>query len=221
LVGVRADHDAVGIHEVLQRAALGEELRIRHVPDVREAAALERGAHLLARPDRDRRLHDEDHAAVEGRELVDRRPDGGEVGVAGVGRRRPDADEQRVAGGELRRVEGEGEPFAVPLEQLGQAGLVDGHAAVAKRLDPLRQDVADHDLVAQLRERAARDQTHPAGTEDPDLRHISAAAYLPYVRRPLAIASMVSFESESSSVFTTQYVAPFWRSTTTWRCEPE
>lgn len=39
--------------------------------------------------------------------------------------------------------------------------------------------------------------------------------------KPLAMASIVSFESESSSVFTTQYVAFPRRNTTMWSFGPE
>ena len=54
-----ADDDPVGLHEVAHRVAFGEELRVRHVADVLETALVEPGAHLLARPDRHRRLHHE------------------------------------------------------------------------------------------------------------------------------------------------------------------
>ena len=68
--------DPVGLHEVGDRAALREELRVRDVADVREAARVERGAHVLARADRHRALHHDDRLPVEHRELVDDGPDG-------------------------------------------------------------------------------------------------------------------------------------------------
>ena len=64
--------------------------------------------------------------------------------------------------------------------------------------------------MPELGEARARDEADPAGAEDADLAHRGAKPTCTVVRglRPLAIASIVSFESESSSVFTTQYVAP-------------
>ena len=53
----RADDDPVRLHEVAHCGALGGELRIRHVTDVGQTRAVERGAHLLAGADRNRRLH--------------------------------------------------------------------------------------------------------------------------------------------------------------------
>ena len=78
------------------------------------------------------------------------------------------------------------------------------HAARLQRLDPLGHDVADDDLVAQLGEAGAGDETDPAGPEDADFRLHGRGAYRGSGRSPRAIASIVSFESESSSVFTTQ-----------------
>ena len=80
------------------------------------------------------------------------------------------------------------------------------HLAGAERLDLLGDDVADHDLVAELGEAGAGDEADVAGAEDPDPAHRRCDVYFAAVRglRPFAIASIVSFESESSSVFTTQ-----------------
>ena len=99
----RADRDAVGVHEVANGAALGEELGIRDVADVVEAALVEAGADLLARADGNGRLHDENRPALQLRQLVDDRPDAREVGVAGIGGRRVDADEQELAVGDIVR----------------------------------------------------------------------------------------------------------------------
>ena len=210
----RADDDAARLHEVANGAALGEELRVRDVADVREPARVEGGAHLLAGADRDGALHHEQHALLERRQLVDHRPDRRQVGVAGVGRRRADADEEDRRIGDVVEVEREGEALAVALEQLLEAGLVQRHAAGLKCLDSLGHDVADDDLVAQLGEAGAGHEPDPAGPEDADFRLHGRGAYRGSGRSPRAIASIVSFESESSSVFTTQYVAPLSRSTT-------
>ena len=66
----RADHDPIGIDEVVDRAALGKELGVRHITDVRETAGLERSANLLAGPDRNGRLHDEHAPPLDAREVV-------------------------------------------------------------------------------------------------------------------------------------------------------
>ncbi len=78
---------------------------------------------------------------------------------------------------------------------------MDRNLASAKRVDLLRDDVADDDVVPELGEAGARDEPDVAGAEDRDTH-----GYLPLASgfRPLAIASIVSFERRSSSVLTTQ-----------------
>ena len=141
------------------------------VADVLEAALVEAGAHLLAGADRHGRLHHEDRAPVELRQLVDHRPDAREVGVAGVGRRRVDADEEELAVGDVVDVEREAEALAVALEQLRRRpSSWNGTSPRRERVDLLGDDVADHDVVAELGEAGARDEADPAGAEDADLR---------------------------------------------------
>ena len=82
------------------------------------------------------------------------------------------------------------------------------HLAEPERLDLLRHDVADDDLVPELGEADPRDEADPAGAEDAHPSH-GPGLYFPCFPagsgfRPAAIAIIVSFESESSSVFTTQ-----------------
>ena len=168
-----ADHDAVGVHEVRDRGSLGGELGVRDVADVLEAARVEPRAHALTRPDRDGALHHEQRAARDAvRDLVHHRPDGAEVGVARVGRRRPDGDVEEVrAGDRLRHVERERDPVAAALEHLVEPRLVDRNLARLQRLDPLGQDVAHDDLVAEIRKARAGDETDVPGPEDCDPRH--------------------------------------------------
>ena len=52
----------------------------------------------------------------------------------------------------------------------GEALLVDRHAAGPERLDLLGDDVADHDVVAEVGEAGAGDESDPARAEDPDAR---------------------------------------------------
>ena len=93
-----------------------------------------------------------------------------------------------------------------------------------ERLDSLGKHVADDHLVTEVGEAATGDEPDPARTEDADLPRFHHAGEKPYRGRgasPFAIASIVSFESESRTEFTTQYVAPSLRRTTMCRCGPE
>ena len=128
---------------------------------------------MRARPDRDGALHDDDRATgqVDGK-LVDDRPDRAQVGVAGLGRRRPDGDEEEVRPGHrLLDVERESDALGIPLEHLVEARLVDRDLACLQPLDPLGDDVADHDLVPEICEARARHEADVAGPEHADLGH--------------------------------------------------
>ena len=106
------------------------------------------------------------------RELVDHRPDGGEIGVAGVRRRRPDRDvEELRAVDRLLHVERERDPVAAAREDVVEPGLVDRHLARPQPLDALGHDVAHDDVVAEIREARAGDEADVAGPEDCDPRH--------------------------------------------------
>ena len=123
-VAVRPDHDPIGFHEVVYRAALLEELRVRDVANA-VAAPLDRAS----RSDRNGALHHQ-RMIVRVAQLGDHGLDAGEVGVAGVGRRSVDRDEQKARvlehGSHLGR---EVQARSVLRDQLRQAGLVDGHFA--------------------------------------------------------------------------------------------
>ena len=125
----RADDNPVGIHEIADRAPLGEELGVRHVADVGEPAVVEPAAHVVSCADGHRTLH-HDHRAtgdVLG-QLVDDRPDGAQVGVAGLGRRRADRDVQEFGGvNGLGDVERERDPVAIALHHLLEPRFVDRH----------------------------------------------------------------------------------------------
>src|SRR5207244_2787814 len=109
-------------------------------------------------------------------------------------------------------------------KHLRQVRLVKREPTGLEGGDPLRDDVTDDHLVPELREAAAGDEPDPPRSEDADcprFRHADPEAYLGSGCSPRAIASIVSFESESRIVLTTQYVAPFSRSTTMCRCGAE
>jgi hypothetical protein len=92
--------------------------------------------------------------------------------------------------------------LAVLLDELVQAGLEDRQPARPQAVDALADDVPDRDVVAERGEARTRDQADVPSPEDPDLAQLF---FFPSSgRSPLAIASMVSFDSESRSVFTTQ-----------------
>src|SRR5205807_4243300 len=161
-------------------------------------------------------LHHYDRPSADLRQLVDHGPDAREVGVAGVGGRRVhrDVDELRAVD-RLPDVEREGQALAVPRQELVETGLEDRDLARPERFDLLRDDVAHDDLVAELGEACARDEADVTGAEDRDSGACHGAeGYRPSGLRPFAIASIVSFESSSSSELTTQYVAPWSRRTT-------
>ena len=93
----RADDDAVGLHEVAHGGALGEELGARGVAD----AAPGHGGRARRAPSPPCRpapcYFITSTTSVEaGRQLLDHRPDRGQVRVARRGRRRADADEQEL-----------------------------------------------------------------------------------------------------------------------------
>ncbi len=167
-VGEGADRDPVRVHEVLDRRALGEELGVRDVADVSKSAHVELVAHLLAGSDGDGALHDEQRALLEGGQLVEHVPDGGEVGVAGVRGRRPHADERDACVREhVLDGEREAHPLPVLRDQLLELGLEDRHAAGLEVGDSLRHDVAHDDRMAELGEAGCGDETDPARAENP------------------------------------------------------
>ena len=96
------------------------------------------------------------------------------------------------------------EPLGVLREQLVEARLEDRHLASLEPVDLLGDDVADDHVVAELREARSSDEADVACAEDADPAHGREAYPDGNGRRPLAIESMVSLESLSSSEFTTQ-----------------
>ena len=82
---------------------------------------------------------------------------------------------------------------------------MDRDDARPQRVDLRLDDVANDDVVAELREARAGDEADVPRAEDRDL-HVDLASLFtePSGFRPLAIASIVSFDSRSRSVLTTQ-----------------
>ncbi len=166
-----ADDDAVRVHEVVHGRALGEKLRVGDVGDLAQSASVQGAPHLLARAGRDSALHDE-RCLYAGGQLVDDGPHGREVGVAGVCRGRADGDERELGSVQsLADVEREAKALAHPFDHVLQSRLVDRDAAAAQRVDLVGQDVADNDVVTELRQAGPGDEAHVACSEDGDAAH--------------------------------------------------
>jgi len=104
------------------------------------------------------------------------------------------------------------------VQQLLDARLVERHFPGLKRRDLLWDHVTDDDRMAELGEASAGDE---AGVARPEDCHPRAHRFFPgRGLRPFAIATIVSFDIDSSSVFITQYEAPLARRTTMCRCGP-
>ena len=128
-------------------------------------------AHHRAGTDRNGALHHEDGPPVEAVELVDDSPDGGEVGVARIGRRRADGDVQNRRRHGLADIERVRQPVDVAAQQLLQTRLPDRNLAGTKLFDAVGKNVAHHDLVAEFGQARPGDETDVAGSEDSDLGH--------------------------------------------------
>ena len=188
--------------------ALGEELRVRDVADVREAARVEPEAHLLARADRHGRLHHEDRPARRARaaprsRVQTRERSASPECVGGVSTQTNRNSQPASVG----RVEREREALAVLLEQRRHVVLVERHLAAARAPRSSRATTSriTTSWPSSAKQAPVTRPTQPA-PKMPDARpsRRTLLGRVPSGLRPLAIAIIVSFESESSSVFTTQ-----------------
>ena len=82
-----------------------------------------------------------------------------------------DVEEVGVLDGLARRRACSVSRSALLLQQLLEPGLVDRDLAGAELLDPLGDDVADDDVVAELGEARTGDEADVAGAEDSDSAH--------------------------------------------------
>jgi hypothetical protein len=181
LLVVAADHDPVGLHEVVDGGAFLQELGVGHHTERRVHAAfgqlfVDRGLDGVGRADRHRALVD--HHLVVGHVAAD---------VAGGGRhvfhvcrailvgRRAHRDE--LDGAEVGRalhVGGEVQPAGghIATHHVLQAGLVDRDAAVFQDLDLGGVQVQAQHIVADLGQAGARDQADITGADDSDFHAI-------------------------------------------------
>ena len=171
------DDDAIGLEEVAHGRALGEELRARRVADLGQPAAVELCPYLLARADRHGALHHEHDRPEILRQVLDHRPDRGEVRVARRGRRSADADEEELTSlDRLLHREREGQAVGVAFDQLREARLEERQAPGAQPVDPLGNDVTDDDRVAEIGEAGTADEAGVPGAEERDPCHSGAKA---------------------------------------------
>jgi len=98
----------------------------------------------------------------------------------------------------LGHVRREAQALAVPLEEVLETGLVDRYVPGAQRLDLRLEDIPDHDVVAKLCKARTRDEADVAGAEDRNAHYFAFTD--PSGFRPLAMASIVSFDRRSRSV---------------------
>jgi hypothetical protein len=163
VIRLDAEHDAVGLHEVVDRRSFLEELRIAaHVEGVLRVLRhrrldLRRGAH------RDGRFRDDDELPAHVHpDLLGDGEDVAEVGGAVLVGRRADGDEddarRRDRGGHVGR-EAETAAGLIALDEPLQAGLVDGKDVLLQAVDLLLIQIRADDVVPRLREAGPDDES--------------------------------------------------------------
>ena len=187
-----ADHDAVGPEEVLDGAALLEELRVGH-DSGRSVILLEEraddGLDGLARPDRGCALVDDDGvAAVEQRrDLAAGGAEVAHVGRAGERLGRVDGKEHELGAVEGPRVVGGEAQVArvqATADERGQAGLEDPHLACRQLLDQALADIEARDIVTQAGETGGHHQPHVPAAHDGDPGQRRSPPGLEHVQEP-------------------------------------
>ena len=148
---VGAHDDPVGVQEVVDRAALAQELRIRGVGDAGQAALVERAPQPGARAGRDRGLHDQHGVGRAGWDRLEHRLDAAQIGVAGRARRRVHAHERDVRALEeqLRGRRREPQPLTRTGQRLPHTRLVDRRLPQPRKLGLI--DIETRDVEARLR----------------------------------------------------------------------
>jgi len=149
-------------HEVVHRGALLQELGIRADVDLVLGPLLDRSAHQISRPHRNRALGDDDLPAVHG--LADgpgHRQHVLQVRAAILTRRRAHGDEDDLRlPHRVRHIgrEGEASLLQVPLHQRLETWLVDRDDPVPETFDLVDVDIGADDVVACVRQPRARHQ---------------------------------------------------------------
>ena len=149
-----ADHDAIGLHEVVDRGTLLQKLRIAHDAERMGGFPPDDLADALRRPDGNGALVDDDLVAVHGlRDVTRDSHDMLEVRRAILPGRRADGYENdlRVADA-LGQRRGEGQPLlgTIPADHFLEAGLVDGYLSPLEHADLRSIAVNADDIVPVL-----------------------------------------------------------------------
>ncbi len=174
---IGADDDAVGLHEVLDRGAFFQELRVgRHGKGNFRAAPFQllsdRRTDAIGGAHRHGRLVDDDlglrHAPADIARGLDHVL---HVGAAILVRRRADGDElQRAVRDGAVDIGGELQPAGrhVAANHGFQSGLVDRHATLLQHVDLGSVDVEAQHVIADFGQARAGDQPDIAGTDHRD-----------------------------------------------------
>ena len=177
MIGGDAEHDAIGLEEVVDGGALFQELRIAAEMEGQLRVLRDRGLDLVRRADGHGRLGDDDDLARH--VLADELRDGehvAEVGGAVFVGRRADGDEDDLRAGDGRgHVGGELEaPLRlIALDELVEAGLVDRKDVLLESFDLGDVEIGAVHVIAGLGETGADDQADVAGSDDGDAHAVS------------------------------------------------
>ncbi|MDT4849708.1 hypothetical protein FQZ97_838350 [compost metagenome] len=175
---VRADHDPVRAHEIVDGGPFLQEFGVgRHAErDLHAARGQFAGddvAHLVGRAHRHGGLvHDQLARRHVARDALRGSQHILQVGGAIFTGRGTHGDELHVAKGDaLRDIVGEMQAAGLHVapHQVFQARLVDGNAALAQQGDLRRVHVQAHDVVAHVGQARPRHQPHVTGTHDRNL----------------------------------------------------
>ena len=162
-------HDAVGLHEITHRHAFRQEFRVRgHAEGNVLAALVQRVLYRLAHPVAGAHRNGGFHHYQQGLHQVapyfgGHRQHVREIGRAILIRRRTHGDHQYL--GVIHRLFHRGGEFqparlGVVPQHIFQAGLVNGALARLQALDAFLVDVHAQNLVADVRQASAADQSH-------------------------------------------------------------
>ena len=168
---VAADHDAVGMLEILDGGAFAQEFRVGHDREVGVRSRFANDAlDLVAGADRHGRLGDDDREAVErGGDLARGIEHVGEIGMAvAAPRRRADRDEHRVGGlNRAGQIAGEFEAAGAGIggDQIVEARLIDRNFAPIERGDLARVLVDAGHLVAEIGKAGPGNEADIAGAD--------------------------------------------------------
>ncbi len=167
---IGADHDAVGMLEVLNCGALAQKLRIGDDLQFGIRTHLAQDLlNLVAGPDRHGRFGDDHRRLRQVRSnLAHRLVDEAQIGVAvAAAGRRADSDEDGVGFGDARRLVSKFQPALadVGFDEVRKSRLEDRNFALLERGDPARILVDAGDLMAEIGKAGAGDEPDITGAD--------------------------------------------------------